>query len=70
MAKCYVCGKHTVFGRSVTFSGERNPRKFKPNLQKVKIELPDGSHKRVYVCAKCLKAGKVKRVVKVPKGEV
>jgi len=70
MAKCYVCGKHTEFGRRVTFSGERNPRKFKANLQRVKIVLPDGSHKRVYVCTKCLKAGKVKRVVRIPKEEI
>ena len=59
MAKCYVCGKTTKIGRSVTFSAERNPRKFKPNLQRVKALLPDGTVKRIYVCTKCLKAGKV-----------
>lgn len=67
MARCYVCGKTTRFGKSVTFSAERNPRTFKPNLQKVRIRLPDGSVKRVYVCTKCLKAGKVEKVVSLPK---
>ncbi|WP_029551184.1 50S ribosomal protein L28 [Thermocrinis jamiesonii] len=65
MAKCYVCGKTTKIGRSVTFSGERNPRRFKANLQKVKVVLSDGTIKRVYVCTKCLKAGKVTKAVKV-----
>ena len=65
MAVCYVCGKKKAFGKSVTFSGERNPRVFKPNLHKVRIKTPDGSTKRVYVCAKCLKAGKVIKAVKV-----
>lgn len=64
MAQCYVCGKKTVFGKSVTFSAERNPRTFKPNLQRVRIRLDDGSVKRVYVCAKCLKAGKVIKAIK------
>jgi len=59
MAKCYVCGKTTRIGRSLTFSAESNPRKFKPNLQRVKALLPDGTVKRIYVCTKCLKAGKV-----------
>ncbi len=65
MAKCYVCGKTTKFGKSVTFSGERNPKTFKPNLQKVRIVLEDGTVKRVYVCTKCLKAGKVVKAVSV-----
>jgi large subunit ribosomal protein L28 len=33
-------------------------RRFNPNLQKVRA-LIDGTPKRVYVCTRCLKAGKV-----------
>jgi large subunit ribosomal protein L28 len=33
-------------------------RRFDPNLQKVKI-LVNGAPRRVYVCTRCLKAGKV-----------
>ncbi|MCS6998511.1 MAG: 50S ribosomal protein L28 [Aquificaceae bacterium] len=64
MARCYVCGKSTKFGKSVTFSAEQNSRTFRPNLQRVKVVLEDGSVKRVYVCTKCLKAGKVVKVAK------
>ncbi|ADC88728.1 ribosomal protein L28 [Thermocrinis albus DSM 14484] len=64
MARCFVCGKTTKIGRSVTFSAERNPRKFKANLHRIRVRLEDGSVKRVYVCAKCIKAGKVQKVVR------
>ena len=65
MARCYVYGKTTRFGKSVTFSAEQNTRTFKPNLQRVRIVLEDGSVKRVYVCTKCLKAGKVVKAVSI-----
>ncbi len=67
MAVCFVCGKKTVHGRSVTFSGVRNPRLFKPNLQKMRIRLPDGTVKKAYVCTKCLKAGKVVKAPRIKK---
>jgi large subunit ribosomal protein L28 len=34
-------------------------RRFDPNLQKVRILLDSGAPRRVYVCTRCLKAGKV-----------
>jgi large subunit ribosomal protein L28 len=33
-------------------------RRFDPNLQKVRA-LVDGAPRRVYVCTRCLKAGKI-----------
>lgn len=39
----------------------RAPRTWKPNLRSVKAEI-NGEVKRVCVCAKCLRNGKVKRV--------
>ncbi len=72
---CYVCNKGTTAGRSIKRRGKakkdggvgRNitgitKRTFKPNLQRVKIE-ENGQTKRVQVCAKCLKAGKVKKAI-------
>jgi len=56
MAACEVCGKRVMHGRRVTFSAKRNPRLFKPNVHKIRVRLPDGSVKRIYVCAKCLNA--------------
>ncbi len=64
MAVCYVCGKKKVFGKRVTFSAEQNSRTFGANLHRVRVVMPDRSVKRVYVCAKCLKAGKVVKAVR------
>jgi len=36
-------------------------RRFFPNLQKVKVQFPNGTVRRVNVCVKCLKAGKIKK---------
>ncbi len=48
----------------MTFSAESNPRFFRANLHKVKAVLEDGTVRRIYVCTKCLKAGKVVKAVK------
>jgi large subunit ribosomal protein L28 len=37
-------------------------RRFNPNLQKVRV-LVDKAPQRVYVCTRCLKAGKVTKAV-------
>jgi large subunit ribosomal protein L28 len=59
--KCYVTGKTTKFGQNRSFAENKSKRKFKANLQKVRI-LVDGKPKRVYVSTKALKAGLVERV--------
>ncbi|HID65487.1 MAG TPA: 50S ribosomal protein L28 [Aquificaceae bacterium] len=67
MAACEICGKRPVIGRRVTFSGERNRRIFKPNVHKMRVKFPDGTVKKIYVCTKCLKAGKVAKAPRIPK---
>ena len=60
--KCDVCGKTPFFGMQVSHSHRRSPRRWNPNVQRVRA-LVDGSPRRINVCAKCLKAGKVTRAV-------
>ncbi|MGB9552776.1 MAG: 50S ribosomal protein L28 [bacterium] len=62
MAKCAVCGKTQAKGYNVSHSHVRTKRTWKPNLQKVKT-LWEGKVQRINVCTKCLKAGKVQRVI-------
>ena len=59
-AKCDICGKTPFFGMQVSHSHRRSPKRWNPNIQRVRA-LVDGSVKRVNVCTKCLKAGKVAR---------
>jgi len=65
MAKCAICQKDQMTGNKLSITrshiSKRTSRTWKPNLRSVKAEI-DGEVKRVHVCAKCLKNGKVKRV--------
>lgn len=73
--KCELCGKGTISGNNVPRKGvakkkggfrrfvvNRTKRVFKPNIVKVKTIIK-GSVKTVKVCTRCLKAGKVVKVI-------
>ena len=57
---CEVCGKHPVAARSVSHSHRVTNRIQRPNIQNVYVVV-DGERRKMNVCAKCLKAGKVDR---------
>ena len=57
---CAICGKHPVAGRNVSHSHRVTNRMFRPNVQKVTVKM-NGKIKKINVCTKCLKAGKVER---------
>lgn len=59
-AFCEVCNKHTGTGMNVSHSHIRTKRKWKPNIQHVRA-IVDGQIKRIYVCTKCLRSGRVER---------
>jgi len=60
--QCYVCEKSPSFGRTVSHAHNVSSRKFYPNLQSVRI-LENGSVKRVRVCTRCLRSGKVRKAI-------
>ena len=64
MAKCEICDKSVNFGNQLSITrshiSKRAPRTWKPNLRTVKAVV-NGEHKRIYVCTKCLRSGKVER---------
>jgi large subunit ribosomal protein L28 len=57
---CSVCGKGPAFGHNRSHSMVATKRRFDPNLQRVRV-LVDGVARRVYVCTRCLKSGKVEK---------
>ncbi|MGH2663336.1 MAG: 50S ribosomal protein L28 [Actinomycetota bacterium] len=59
---CEVCGRHPGFGMKVSHSHRRSKRRWNPNIQRVR-GLVNGVPRRMDVCTKCLKAGKVRRAV-------
>lgn len=58
---CSVCGKGKLSGNLVSHSNRKTPRSYEANLQKVNVVQENGTTKKVYVCARCLKSGKVER---------
>ena len=63
MAKvCHSCHKGPAFGHSRSHSMVATKRRFDPNLQRVRID-DGGTARRVYVCTRCLKAGKVTKAL-------
>ncbi|BBE30434.1 50S ribosomal protein L28 [Tepiditoga spiralis] len=60
--KCDICGKGPVAnGQRSGHSLVSTRRWWKPNIQRVRAVMSDGSVKRVHVCTDCLRAGKIKR---------
>ena len=59
---CEICGKGPVFGQSLSHSHKASKKKWNPNLQKVKAETQSGV-KRIWVCTRCIRSGKVKKAV-------
>ncbi|HHU21454.1 MAG TPA: 50S ribosomal protein L28 [Acholeplasma sp.] len=59
--KCYVTGIGTKSGNNRPHSLKATRRKWKANLQKVRIKDADGKIKRVYVSTRALRSGLVER---------
>lgn len=75
--QCEVCGKTHSMGNSVEIRGKAKylggvgtkvtgitRRKFRPNLQNIKCELPSGEHKTMKVCTQCIRSGRIRKVVR------
>jgi large subunit ribosomal protein L28 len=56
--RCEICNKGPMFGNRVSHANNRTRRRFNPNLQSVRAQVK-GAAKRVRVCTRCLKAGKI-----------
>lgn len=57
---CEICGKSPSAGRNVSHSHRVTNRVFRPNIQQVTANVK-GHVKKVNVCTKCMKAGKITR---------
>lgn len=71
---CAITGKRPTKGSSINRKGQSKksggigthvtsitPRKFRPNLQRIRVKLPNGGTKRMLVSVKALKAGLVQK---------
>ena len=60
--KCDVCGRGPSPGMQVSHSHIRTKKTWYPNIQKVRVVV-NGTPRKLNVCTKCLRAGKVQRKV-------
>ena len=62
MAKfCEICGKGIMSGNKVRHSNRKSRRTWAPNIQPARV-LVNGTPKKVDICTRCLRSGKVERV--------
>ena len=74
---CEICGKSTQVGNSVTTRGKAKylggvgtkitgitRRKFKPNLQRVRVTTQSGTNKAIKVCTQCIRSGAITKAVR------
>ncbi len=60
--RCELCGKHTMTGNNVSHAHNKSRRVWKPNLVRVQT-LVGRTKKTIRICTRCLKSGKVVKIV-------
>ena len=60
--RCDVCGKGPSVGHTVSHAHKLTKRRWLPNLVSMRA-LVAGKTQRLRVCTRCLKAGKVTKVI-------
>ena len=72
---CAITGRRPVKGSIINRKGQSKKsggigthvtsitkRKFRPNLQRIRVKMPNGGTKRIWVSVKAIKAGLVEKV--------
>lgn len=59
--RCTICSKGPSVGNNVSHANNKTRRRWLPNLQQVRARL-NGAVKRIRVCTRCLRSGKVEKV--------
>ncbi|MDO5115957.1 MAG: 50S ribosomal protein L28 [Synergistaceae bacterium] len=60
---CDCCGRGPVTGNAVSHSNRHTRRRWLINIQSVKVDVGGGETRRLHICTKCLRSGKVQRAV-------
>ncbi len=63
---CEICSKHRSVGNTVSHANNKSKRTWQPNLQRVHARVGT-SARRLLVCTRCLRSGKVAKAASVPR---
>jgi len=58
---CQLCAKHPHTGHNVSHSNRKSSRRWNVNLQSTRA-LVNGATKRIRVCTRCIRSGRVTKV--------
>jgi large subunit ribosomal protein L28 len=61
--RCDICGKGPAVGNRISHAHNVTARRWMPNLVSMRGMVAGGRPQRLRVCTRCLKAGKVTKVV-------
>ncbi len=61
--ECAICGKKPQVGNNVSHAHNKSKRRFMPNLQSVRVQLPSGQVKKMSVCTSCIRSGSIAKPV-------
>jgi large subunit ribosomal protein L28 len=64
--RCEICGKGPMSGNRISHAHNVTHRRFNPNLQRVRTVMK-GVQRRLRVCTRCLRSGKVVKPTPVRK---
>ena len=77
MAHCEFCDKKPSMGHQIETRGKakylggvgtkitgKTKRRFKPNLQNIKVTTTNGTTKSMRVCTQCIRTGTIRKAVK------
>jgi large subunit ribosomal protein L28 len=62
MRTCAICGKKPSVGNNVSHANNKTKRRWQPNLQEVRAAVAGGGVKRILVCTRCIRSGRVTKV--------
>ena len=58
---CDCCGRGPVTGNAVSHSNRHTRRRWLINIQSVRVDVGGGETRKLHICTKCLRSGKVQR---------
>lgn len=61
--RCEICGKGPTVGHRISHAHNVTKRRWLANLVSIRARVGGSAPRRVRVCTRCLKAGKVVKVV-------
>jgi len=62
MRTCAICEKKPSVGNNVSHANNKTKRRWQPNLQEVRAAVAGGGVKRILVCTRCIRSGRVTKV--------